>query len=96
MFKVQKNIPVPAPIAGPRTVGRRKYPFDQLDVGDMFFVPNKTKNRLTTHASTVGKQLGFSFKTRLTYMKPDTDGDWHPANKDDAGAVMGIGVWREA
>jgi hypothetical protein len=94
MYVVQKNIPIPAPIAGPRAAGRRKYPFEQLDVGDMFFVPNRAKNRLTTHASTVGKQLGRSFRTRLLYMV-DNGGAWAPATKDTPDAVLGIGVWRE-
>ncbi len=95
MYAIQKNIPIPAPIAGPRATGRRKYPFEQLDVGDMFFVPERTKNRLTTHASTVGKQLGRSFRTRLLYMTADEAGNWVPATKDTPGAVIGIGVWRD-
>jgi len=35
---------------------RRKYPFEDMEVDDMFFVPGKDKNTLATHASTTGKR----------------------------------------
>lgn len=93
MFAVQKKVPVPPAI---RTAAhpRRKYPFEEMDVGDMFFVPNKPKNTLATHASTVGKALGCKFVTRLTHMVQGRDGTWKPANPGDPKAVSGIGVWR--
>ena len=34
-IEVQKNIPIPAPKCGPGW----RYPFDQMGVGDSFFVP---------------------------------------------------------
>lgn len=93
MFAVKKNVPIPQPL---RTVlpSRRKYPFDQMDVGDHFFVPNRTKNTLATHASTVGKQLGRKFVTRLHYAY-ETEEGWEPCTKETDGAVLGIGVWRD-
>lgn len=92
MHEVQKNIPVPKVIkANPSP--RRKYPFEDMEVGDMFFVPGKTKNTLTTHASTVGKNLGRKFITRLTYMVETVEG-WSQAEPDAKNAIQGIGVWR--
>lgn len=94
MHEVQKNIPMPK-VAKTSPPARRKYPFEDMAVGDMFFVPNKTRNTLTTHVSTVGKSLNRKFTTRLTYMVESLDG-WTQATKDTPNAIQGIGVWRVA
>ena len=94
-FPVRKNIAIP-PARRPPPKMPRKYPFEKMDVGDMFFVPNKTRNTLSTHASTVGKELGMKFSTRLTYMAKDKQGRWELCREDTPGAVLGIGVWRES
>lgn len=94
MHEVQKNIPIPKVIKTNPTA-RRKYPFEDMDVGDMFFVPGKAKNTLTTHASTVGKNLGRKFITRLTHMVETVEG-WEQSSPDNPSAIQGIGVWRTA
>jgi len=76
---------------------RRKYPLDQLEVGQFFLVPHRTKNNLTTHVSTTGRKLGRTFSTRLVWMREDKEqGDWVICEEGDEGAVTGIGVWRDA
>lgn len=92
MYEVQKNIPKPKTrrLNGPP----RKYPFREMDVGDMFFVPNKTKNTLMTIASTEGKALGRKFSTKLCFMRVGSEG-WMTCEPKDKGAVQGIGVWRD-
>lgn len=90
MHEVQKNIPMPKVTRDPP---RRKYPFDEMEVGDMFFVPGKDRNTLTAHVSTTGKMLGRKFTTRLTYMVETTRG-WKQAKPDTEGAIQGVGVWR--
>lgn len=92
MLPIVKNVPIPKTTRKVVTVVSRKYPFHDMDIGDMFFVPNKTKNSLATHASTVSKKLGKKFVTRLTYMVP-TENGWEPADEGDEGAVQGIGCW---
>lgn len=92
MFNVQSYVPIPK-AARLKPVARRKYPFDTMKLREMFFVPGKTKNTLTTHACTVGKQLNKRFETRLTYMHR-LDGKWVPCEADAPGAKLGIGVWR--
>lgn len=72
---------------------RRKYPFEQMNLNDMFFVPDKKRNTLATHASTVGRDLKKKFTTRLLYMKQN-NGNWEPCDQADKGAVLGVGVWR--
>ena len=95
MIDVQKNIPVPHPDKTVPRGPRRKYPFETMQVGDMFFVPHKTRNTLMSHVSVTGKSLGKKFTTRLTYMVESLDG-WKQATKDTPHAVQGIGVWRIA
>lgn len=84
---------IPVPVAQRQTPVPRKYPFDQLAVGEMFFIPHRTKNNISTHASTVGKLLKRKFATRLTYMIQKNHG-WVLSKQDVEGAVQGIGVWR--
>lgn len=94
MLPVQKKVPLPKTLR-PAMPSRRKYPFEEMDVNDMFFVPHKDKNTLATHASTVGASLGRKFRTRLTYMRETREG-WVPCEANEKKAVLGIGVWRTA
>jgi hypothetical protein len=94
MFELQNNIPVPPPVRRPRQARRRKYPFEDMAIGQHFFVEGKTKNTLGTHVTTVGKQLGRTFSTRLCFMRRDGRGHWQLCEPSDAGAVQGVGVWR--
>ena len=95
MYKIQSGAKKPKPVV-PSSSRRRKYPLAELEVGQFFLVPNRTKNTLTTHVSTVGRKLGRTFSTRLTYMVQDAEGVWRLAQESDEGAIMGIGVWRDA
>lgn len=91
-FSIQKHVPIPTPV---RSVSpaRRKYPFAEMDVGDCFFIPNKSKNTISTHTSTMSKQLNCKFTTRMVYLKQVAD-EWVLAEKGEEGASLGIGVWR--
>jgi hypothetical protein len=93
MYEVKKNVPRPK-VTRPQRAARRKYPFEKLEVGDMFFVPNKSKNTLATHVSTTGKSLGRKFATQLITMTRTRDGSWELCDATHPSAVTGIGVWR--
>jgi hypothetical protein len=93
LLELQDNIPLPPPVRRPRVTRRRKYPFEEMAVGQHFFVEGKSKNTLGTHVTTVGKQLGRKFSTRLCHMKKVKQ-KWQLCEADDKGAVQGIGVWR--
>ena len=93
MFDVQKKVPVPKMQTSNRQGRNRKYPFKDMKEGDMFFVPGKTRNTMSTHVSDTGRKLGVKFTTRLCYMRQTIEG-WVPAEPDEKGAVLGIGVWR--
>jgi hypothetical protein len=64
-----------------------------MEIDDMFFVPGRTKNTLSTHATTVGKALNRKYVTRKTYMVKTKQG-WEPCDPGATGATLGIGVWR--
>lgn len=102
VFVAVDNIEIPKAIrmgGGPK--GDRKYPFNTMEIGESFFVPNRDKNNLSTHASLTGKRLDKKFKTLLVWGHELYDGDdvvgWAPANEPgEEGSVLGIGVWRVA
>lgn len=47
LIAVDKGLPIPAPRGG----GARKYPFRELEVGDSFFIPGKTRQQLKASIS---------------------------------------------
>lgn len=96
MFAIQKAVPRPKALRSPGAVKRRKYPYEEMEVDDMFFIPNKEKNTVTTHMAAVGKKLERKYSSKLTYMVHVGDNVWLPAAADTPNAVLGIGVWRDA
>lgn len=57
MFKIEKHVPPPA--------ARRVYPFDKMDVGDSFFVPDETTwGSAASSARAYGANEGKRFATR--------------------------------
>ena len=95
MFKVQNDVPIPSPVRDLSNL-KRLYPFHTMQVGQFFFVPNRTKNTLSSHASTIGVRLQCKFVTRLTFAKVNAKSDWTLCAEGDKDAVLGIGCWREA
>lgn len=91
MYEVQKGVPIPPVDHGPKQ--RRKYPFDTMEVGDMFFAPGKTTATISAHVSTVAKALNRKFTTRQTVMRKTRSG-WEACQPGVAGATKGVGVWR--
>lgn len=94
MLQLQRNVPKPG--AQPVRDGRRKYPFDSMQVGDFVFVPNKSRNSIRTYFITAGKQHGIKLSSELIYARQDEEtGTWKPCEADTPGAVQGVGVWRD-
>lgn len=69
MYKIQANIPIPPRKASGR---RKKYPFQQMEVGTSFLVPKKDtngdlerlKSRMVSASSMASKAFGFKFTLR--------------------------------
>jgi hypothetical protein len=57
VFEIEKGVPVPEKATGGR---RPKYPFENMSVGDSFFVPGKSK--MASTVASAEKRLGFKFK----------------------------------
>ncbi len=93
MLPIQSDVPLPKKMRSAQGARPRKYPFEQLEVGQMFFIDDKKRNTLNTYFSNVGKKLGRKFAARMLHMRQDGD-IWVPCAPDDAGATLGIGVWR--
>jgi hypothetical protein len=94
LLRVQSNVAQPKKIRHSTVTRPRKYPFPDMDVGSMFFIPNKAKNTLSSYISTIGKKLGCKFSSRVLTMKQDRKGLWAPCPATDPDAVQGVGVWR--
>lgn len=92
MYEIQRDVPVP-PIDYAPQPKRRKYPFEEMAVGDMFFVPDKDSNTLAPYVGRQGKKLGRTFVTRTVYMI-ENDGEWVQVEPETEDATKGIGVWR--
>jgi len=90
MHPIQKSQPIPKK---KRSLTGRKYPFEYMDVGDMFFVENKKQSTLYTQAWVTGKRIGAKFATRTLHMKL-VDDAWEECNPAEEGATLGVGVWR--
>lgn len=90
---IQSGIPMPKRSRAGGAAKPRKYPFDQLQVGQMFFIPDKAKNTLHTYFSSVSKKLGIKLSSRMVHMLR-TDEGWQMCEPTDEDAVLGIGVWR--
>lgn len=93
MHEIIRDIPADMPRR--KAVKGRVYPYEQLAVGDMFFVANRPKNNLMTHTSNMSKRLGRKFSTRHVWMCKVND-QWVSCNQGDNGAVLGIAVYRTA
>jgi hypothetical protein len=92
MYKVYSSIELPkARAVMPDRA--RKYPFPEMEVGDMFFVPDANRKTLASHANASGRKLGMKFSVRTVFMHA-VDTDWVPAEAGDEHAVTGVGIWR--
>lgn len=60
MFKIEKGVPLPA---DDRPGRRAKYPFEDMDIGDSFFVPGHMKMASTISAA--GRKLGMKFRYKV-------------------------------
>ena len=57
LIKIDKNIPLPKP--------RIKYPWDEMEIGDSIFIPNKTTQTFR-QAYAASKRYGKAFCQRNT------------------------------
>jgi hypothetical protein len=60
-FEIQKDVPIPYP-----GMGKRKYPFADMEVGDSFLVEDKSTNAMyrTAHGFMAKHQPNWKFSVR--------------------------------
>lgn len=59
-IKIEKGIPIPQT----RSKGTSIYPFEGMEVGDSFFVPNKTRQQMDNACGHWRKAKGWKFVIR--------------------------------
>ena len=88
-FEIFTGVPVPAMkhgfASGPR---ESKYPFDQLDVGDLLVIPGTTSKSFGGTVRAAEKRTGYAFTLRSGPLSDDGGNELVPAG--------GVGIWRIA
>lgn len=93
MYSVVKKVQRPSR-ALPAT--RRKYPFPDMALGDMFFVAgaHDRQQSFTTYVGEVQRKMApKKFSVRRCWMRK-VKGVWQLAEPGERGAAEGLGVWR--
>lgn len=83
-IKIDKNVPIP-PGAGRKT---QIYPFEDMEVGDSFFVAGKNSDQLTNAAAHYRKRNNWGFSARNAEevaINPETGAQ---------GVIKGARIWR--
>lgn len=98
MFQVFDDVALPPPSRSKSGSGR-KYPLDEMQVGQMFFVPEGTgpsRKSLATHVSVAAKKLDRKFSIRDVALLMSPNGPPKVVRIGTPGSVRGIAVWRTA
>jgi len=95
MFNIVKDHPIPPIVRARAATPRKKYPVDKMDVGDSFFVADRTVRRVSAYISRITKNLQGTFETRPGH-GIENDGKWLPAEAEAPGTTKGTWVWRTA
>ena len=91
-FKLQSNWPKPSIKRTPRP---RKFPVEDMKVGNMFFVPARNARSVSAYISRITKGLPGVYSVRPCWGIQSTTGEWVQADEGDRSAVAGVGVWRD-
>jgi hypothetical protein len=93
MFKVQSGVPMPD--IERSKPPRRKWPVEEMQPGDFFFVPGRASRNVSAYVSRITKDLPGTFSARHIWAWEDKrNGSWHPCAPSASGAIEGVGVWR--
>lgn len=90
--KLLTGIPIPEGPSG----NRNKFPFETMDLGAMFFVPNRSAEKFAPYAAKYSRKFTpKKFVARDITMKAGTEpGDFTPCDAKDPKAIVGCGCWR--
>ena len=75
MIKIDKGKPIPS-----HGAAVQKYPWDDMEIGDSFFLPGVTRNTLSSAAASAERRQGRKYSVRTL----------------TEGCVKGVRCWRTA
>ena len=97
--QIQRGIPKPPVDRKPKNP-KRVFPVMQdMQPGDMFFLPNRNSRQVSAYVSRITKDLPGKFEVMQTWgRKPlpteDRSLEWVITTECAPGATRGVGVWR--
>lgn len=84
--KIKKSVPIPNRRGNSK--GYDRYPWRDMKVGDMFFVPTPDEMHVSVHQSSVCSA------TRIVRRQADMKGREFTTRQIEQNGKRGIGVWR--
>ena len=93
MFQLQRDVPPPRGRRIRDDDARKKYPFESMQIGHFFFVPNRKHSSIRTYFITAGQKHGIKFRSEQIHAR-QIDDRWQQCEQGDEGATPGVGVWR--
>lgn len=96
-YEIFRGVPIPP--VDRRSERKRKYPVEEMSVGDGIFVAGRSRASLSAYISRITKDLPGTYSVRSCWMRkiPKTPGgtpQWSLCEPDDEGARKGTAVWR--
>ena len=82
----------PAPVT--RVQPRRKYFFENMGIGDTFYVGNRKVKSMSSYVSRTTKDLPGKYTVRFAWVKPHHELGFVMCEEGDFGAVKGVEVRR--
>lgn len=98
-FILQSGVPLPPIDTRPRNPRQAARPWkdvmERAEVGQFFFVPDRSPPAVAAYVARVAKELEREFATRRTWAWFDhAAGIWRICTHSAANAQEGVGVWR--
>ena len=95
-MKFHQNLQ-PPPVL--RRQPRRKYFFENMSIGESFFVGNRQLKSMSSYVSRTTKDLDGRYVVRAELVRRPREGEdqefeWVRAKKGDPDAVAGVGIYR--
>ena len=98
MFLVQKDGLNPPEARRTTKQPRRKFPVEDMAVGDRFFVPGKSGKSVSSYISRITKDLPGKYTTRADWARPVSmvggKRKWESCAETDGGSEEGVTVTR--
>lgn len=92
MLSIQSGVPKPA---RQTKAPRRKYPLEEMEVGQFLFYPGSNSRYVSSYVSRAAKDMLQVFSTKHCWAVRRR-GAWKLVDEAFPGAIEGTGIWRDA